>query len=115
MSKSKFYKGDRVKLSSLLPSFDVLGRYFGYRPTTREEIEAWYASDESKGMNCAGETKLPPQTVRIELVPNRAYTVVRARCRPVLGWTRSPGQALVRCPETGVEFYVKRDFLVKTS
>jgi hypothetical protein len=98
-------KGDNVRLRA-----DLTDRArHGQRPTTEEEVEAWYASDDSKGMDCAGETKLPPQVAYHLIVPGREYLVKRARCRPRLGYYDVPGMALLLCPVTDVEFYVHRD------
>ena len=83
----------------------------GLRSTTHEEVNAWYDSPLSKGMNCAGETKLPPSVHCVELVEGRQYLVLRARCRPVLGYSHSPGMALLECPITGEQFYVNRNDL----
>jgi|TARA_R110001583_G_scaffold5598_11_gene30116 hypothetical protein len=83
-----------------------------HRPTTREEQEAWYNSPASKGMNSAGESKLPPSQISIPIHQDRVYTVLRARCRVRLGWGNpTPGLAMILCTETGEETYVKRDLL----
>jgi hypothetical protein len=98
-----------------------------YRHVTAEEVRAWYDSDASKGIDCAGETKLPPRCVMIgfeggtSFQPNvpvqrpRAaklsedtFTVVRSRCCPVIGYHKQPKSALVRNNRTGAEGYVKR-------
>lgn len=82
------------------------------RPITPEERAAWYASDASKGMNSAGETKLPPGAAYVELHRDRIYQVLRARCRVQLGWGKpTPGMAKVFCALTGEEAYIKRELL----
>jgi hypothetical protein len=82
------------------------------RPVTPEETAAWYASDASKGMTDAGETKLPPRATYIPLRRGRTYQVLRARCRVALGWgTPTPGLAKILCTETGEETYVRRELL----
>ena len=82
------------------------------RPTTREEQDAWYKSDDAKGMDSAGESKLPPQSCGVTLRRDRVYTVLRARCRVRLGWGNpTPGLAKILCTETGEETYVKRELL----
>ena len=91
---------------------DQRGTVESRRPVTREETEAWYNSDASKGMNSAGETKLPPQSSYVLLHRDRTYQVLRARCRVRLGWGNpTPGMAKVLCTHTGEETYVKRDLL----
>ena len=91
---------------------DERGTVESYRPVTREETEAWYASDASKGMTSDGETKLPPQTAYVLLTRDRIYQVLRARCRVRLGWGNpTPGMAKILCTETGEETYIKRHLL----
>ncbi len=82
------------------------------RPVTSEETEAWYKSDHSKGINSAGESKLPPRSVTVILHADRVYQVLRARCRVSLGWGNpTPGMTKLLCTYTGSEAYVKRDLL----
>ena len=82
------------------------------RPITREETAAWYDSDASKGMNSAGESKLPPRSVGVTLYRDRVYQVIRARCRASLGWGNpTPGLAKILCTHTGEETYIKRELL----
>lgn len=108
-------KGDLVKLS---PS--VVNRaenrlqtsYAASRPTTATEQAAWYESDASKGLNSAGESKLPPQAVRVEVPFDAVLLVERARCRVRLGWGNpTPGMTKVMLP-TGETAYIDRDELV---
>ena len=83
------------------------------RPTTREEQDAWYQTDAAKGMDCAGESKLPPQSYLIPLYKGRIYQLLRARCRVRLGWGNPVGgMAKVLCTHSGEEAYVKRELLV---
>ena len=82
------------------------------RPTTQEEQQAWYGTDAAKGMNDAGESKLPPQSTRVMLKYDQPYEVVRARCRVRLGWGNPiPGMVAVQCMETGEVGYLKRDLV----
>ena len=91
---------------------DQRGTVESSRPVTSEETEAWYNSDASKGMNSAGETKLPPQSARVLLYRDRVYQVLRARCRVRLGWGNpTPGLTKIFCTHTGEETYVKRGLL----
>lgn len=99
-------KGTIVKLRK-----DAWDNY-GIRPPTQEELEAWYASDDSKGMDSAGETKLPPLTVYILVKPSDELRVLRARARAPVGWGRPrPGMMKVaRVGEpTGLPFYVRQE------
>ncbi len=90
---------------------DDRGTVEGTRIPTRDEIDAWYDSDSSKGMTSDGETKLPPTAYAVSIHKDRVYTVVRARCAGNWGYRRRPGQALILDTETGHEIYVKRDLI----
>tara|TARA_B100000579_G_scaffold369532_1_gene331040 strand:+ start:265 stop:657 length:393 start_codon:yes stop_codon:yes gene_type:complete len=90
---------------------DDRGTVEGIRVPTQEEIEAWYDSDASKGIDCAGETKLPPTAYAVAIHKDQVYTVVRARCAGHWSYRRHPGQALILDTKTGHEIYVKRDLL----
>ena len=91
---------------------DERGTVESARPVTREETSVWYASDASRGMDSAGESKLPPQSKHVFLYRDRVYQVLRARCRVRLGWGNpTPGMAKVLCTHTGEETYIKRHLL----
>ena len=82
------------------------------RPTTKEEQAAWYKTDSAKGMDSAGESKLPPQSLTVPIHRDRIYTVIRARCRVRLGWGNpTPGLAKILCTKTGELTYIKRELL----
>ena len=125
-------KGDQVKIEGKYPfcGRDGIVSYSWermYRPLTGEEVQAWYDSPASKGINCAGETKLPPTCARVGFaggtldrpsctitkqeqvkLSDDTFTVVRARCAPSLGYHKSPGMTLLRNNRTGEEGYIKR-------
>ena len=83
----------------------------GGRPTTPAEVEAWYNSDASKGIDCAGESKLPPRSVTITIHRDDVLVLERARCRVALGWGNPrPGMAKVMLPN-GETAYLKRELL----
>ena len=128
-------KGNQVKIEGTHPycGRDGIVTYCWermYRHVTREEIEAWENSSASKGMNSAGETKLPPTCTRVEFkggtlnrpdfkitkgeavkLSDDTFTVVRARCAPILGYRKSPGMALLRNNRTGEEGYMRRRYV----
>lgn len=84
----------------------------GRRHITEEEREAWYASPESKGMDSAGESKLPPTCVRVPVRKTEILRVERARCRMRFGYGNpTGGWAQVRNIKTDEVFYIKRDHL----
>ena len=83
-----------------------------HRPATEKETHEWYDSDASKGMNDAGESKLPPQCVGVALFRDRVYTVLRARCRVRLGYGNpESGMCKIMCSDTGEITYIKRNLL----
>ena len=82
------------------------------RPITENEMAEWYDSPDSKGMNDAGESRLPPQSVGVRLHADRVYPVLRARCRVRLGYGNpTPGLTKVMCTRTGQIAYVKRSLI----
>ncbi len=125
-------KGNQVKIEGRYPycGKDGIVKYSWdkiLRQLTCDEVQAWYDSPASKGMNSAGETKLPPtcKQVRFEggtlnrpsltitkqehvKLSDDTFTVVRARCAPMLGYRKSPGMVLLRNNRTGEEGYIKR-------
>ena len=79
------------------------------RPTTQEEKAAWYKSDDAKGFDSAGESKLPPQSRVVKLYRDRVYQVLKARTRVRLGFGNPEGgYAQILCTHTGQETYIKR-------
>ena len=131
-------KGNQLKIKGTAPFCGREGivKYSWpriYRHLTEEEVNDWYDSPAAMGMNCAGETKLPPTCTRVNfeggtlLRPEReitkeeeirlsddTFTVVRARCAPILGYSKSPGMCLVRNNRTGEEGYIKRKHCAPT-
>lgn len=90
---------------------DESGIVYGRRAPTSEETEAWYASDASKGMDSAGETKLPPRAVSVTLRKGETFTVVRGRARMTCVWGNPvKGYTLIRT-ESGEECFVRRELL----
>ena len=126
-------KGNQVKLIGKYPFCGREGivEYSWeriYRHTTSEEVQAWRDSPESKGINSAGESKLPPRVAQVEYVggtifrPNRTitkeeetklsddtFTVVRSRCAPILGYHKYSKMALLRNNRTGEEGFIRRN------
>lgn len=72
MAKQSFRKNQLVKVPA--------GTQW-MRLRTREETEAWYSSSYSKGMNDAGETKLPPTTWAGTFEEDTMFVVTRGRVR----------------------------------
>lgn len=84
------------------------------RPTTFEEKEAWRNSPASKGINSAGETKLPPQIVTTRVKGDTLMIIEKARCAPRLGWHKYTGMTKVKVisgNNVGKVGYIRRDRL----
>jgi len=81
------------------------------RPATDEEREEWRNSPASRGMTSGGETKLPPQTTSSIVHADDVLILERARCRPLLGWSRRSGMAQVLNTNTGESTFIKRELL----
>ena len=127
-------KGNQVKLIGKYPYCENDGSVSYrwetiYRHVTAEEVQEWRDSPESRGIDDAGESKLPPICTSVsyeggtlnqsdsktadEMQSKRSedtFTVVRSRCAPHLSYGRKwSGMILVRNDRTGEEGYVKRD------
>jgi len=86
--------------------------YYASRPITADECAEWYGSESSKGIDSAGESKLPPTSVNVELNRSGCYLVEKARCRVRLGWGNpTPGMTKIKCLKTGRIAFVDRTHL----
>jgi hypothetical protein len=91
---------------------DERGVYITYRPLTEVEVREWYDSPSSKGINCAGETKLPPTCKAVEIYAHERLEVRRARCRVSLGYGNpTPGMMEVKTA-LGEVTYIKRGIVI---
>lgn len=90
---------------------DIAGVVEGTRLATKADRESWRNSSSSKGIDCAGETKLPPTAYNVEIRRDRVYIVLRARCCPTWSYRKHPGMSLILCTESGEEVYIKRNYL----
>ena len=80
----------------------------GWRHVNNQEYQRWYKSEDSKGVNDAGESKLGPSDTYINIIEARPYEVSRARCSASLGYGRESNCMEVFCFVTGEHFFVKR-------
>ena len=130
MLKNKvFHKGDLVKLDvtkcftekqgGSLPypltnyANDERGTVQARRPVTPEETRDWYNSDASKGMNDAGESRIPPQSVSVALHKDSLYTVLRGRASVRLSYgNKTPGLVGLLDTRDGHAIYVKRNLII---
>ena len=90
---------------------DERGVFPTYRPLTEGEVTEWYEGPSSKGMNSAGETKLPPTCVCVEVHSTDTFTILRARCAVWLGYRKTGGMMEVRL-RSGETTYIKRDMVI---
>ena len=128
-------KGNQVKIEGKWPycGHDGIVKYCWermYGHLTEAEVLAWYDSPASKGINSAGETKLPPRFKFVEYnggtlhrtnfkitsdeetkLSDDTFTVVRARCAPIIGYSKTPKCTLLRNNRTGEEGYIKRRYV----
>ena len=86
-----------------------------YRHTTPEERSDWYErlheecrAGRNVGYDSAGEPKLAPMCAAIEAIDEDTFTIVRARCAPIIGFHKQPKSALIRNNRTGEEGYIRR-------
>ena len=100
---------DEIRNEKLSSSFNQ--RIHGWRPLTQQEYADWEASPSSKGMDDAGETKLPPQNVYVSLKFGSVLIVVQARCRAPRGAWDIPNCMEVFDPVLGVKFFVQKKFM----
>jgi hypothetical protein len=124
-------KGDLVRLNS---DDETISRHLqttrGYfrasRPITREEAAEWReerrkaiaearkAGEDtfSIAFDDAGESRLPPKSVGVELALDGVYIVERARCRVELGWGNPQGgMTKILDTTTGEHAFVRREML----
>jgi hypothetical protein len=119
MTETKFKKGDLVRLIKdiregiNLRSYRLHTKPCIERATTPEEVQAWRNSPSSKGLDCAGESKLPPMIVDLEYDVHDTFTVLRARCSPKLGYYKKPKRAQVMNNRTCEIGYIERRFIEK--
>ena len=85
-----------------------------YSADIRRQIEEAKAAGEDVWhitMRDDGESRLPPTSTSIQIFPDRAYQVLRARAVGHWNYHRHPGQCLILDLETGREVYISRDFV----
>ena len=111
-----FKKGDLVQLIDKYrtnPSLRFCHKPSFERRTTQEEVQEWRNSPESKGINSAGESKLPPMIAYIDYDVEDTFTIVRARCAPKLGYYKKPKSAKVMNNRTNEVGYIERKYIEK--
>lgn len=88
------------------------GNNWARRPITDAELAEWRASDASKGMDDAGETKLPPSATSISLTGEEKITIEKARARVRLGCYDYDRQVAVRIEgHEGIFYFARSRFL----
>jgi len=84
----------------------------GKFPMTDAEREEWYAQPGNRGIDSAGEPKLPPKAKPVPLTAS-VYLLERARVAPRGLSYGNPvsGMALIRSIETGELAFVEREIV----
>jgi len=85
--------------------------WIGYRALTSEEIAAWQRSPASRGLNSAGETKIPPSWESVEVSAGEILVVLKARTRFACGHFIKPKCSKVMRVSDGEIFYLERMYL----
>jgi hypothetical protein len=101
-------KGTLVKIRPHLPGHSWSPRPDVWRHITQAEIDAWYDSPRSKGMNSAGETKLAPREAPVKYEDGDTWTIVKSRCAPILFHRKTPKCALIFNNRTNETGYIRR-------
>jgi len=118
-----FKKGDLVRLnphwSNALKVVPSRKRTLAWRGLTPAEQKKWY--DDFKARlghltfndthDSAGEPRLAPQYVPVEVHPDGVWVVERSRCAPTKGYSKVSGCSLLLDTKTGVSFYIRREML----
>lgn len=81
-----------------------------WRERTEAEHREWLASDASKGMDDAGETKLDSPSRYRHPAHTEIFRVVRSRVEARRAWSVVPGCAEIE-DASGVRWFVKRHHL----
>jgi|ETNvirenome_6_85_1030632.scaffolds.fasta_scaffold08106_6 hypothetical protein len=81
-----------------------------WRPVNQAERNNWYESDASKGMDCAGETKLPPQDTYFDVEEGTIVHIFRARVRARQGYRMMSNCMEVMLPTGEVVNVAKANF-----
>tara|TARA_B100000745_G_scaffold192726_1_gene126793 strand:- start:47550 stop:47921 length:372 start_codon:yes stop_codon:yes gene_type:complete len=82
-----------------------------WRAPNQEDYERWAASDASKGMDSAGETKLPPSSIYARDRRETEFKVVRGRVKARRGYYDIPSCVEVVDSE-GVRWFVEKKYIV---
>ena len=119
-----FKKGDLVRLnpywSNALKVVPHRQRTLGWRHLTAAEREKWYEDFKARlghlsfndTHDSAGEPRLAPQFVPVDVQPDGVWVVERARCAPTKGYVKVSGCAQLLELATGISFYIRREMLV---
>ena len=79
-----------------------------WRSTDDEDRRKWEESEHSKGLDCAGESRLMSPTVqRTRPSGDLVFVVVRARCSAPRGWRKQP-KCVEVIDDEGTQWFVSR-------
>ena len=77
-----------------------------WRNRTEEDHREWLESEDSGGIDCAGESKLDSPS-RYRVNDGSTFQVVRARASVRQGWHTTPKCSVVT-DSSGIEWFVRR-------
>jgi hypothetical protein len=84
----------------------------GRRHLTEDEVAEWRNSPDSRGIDDAGESKMPPTCLLTAIHKDEILIVERARCRMSFSYySPTGGWAKVLNTVAGTSLYVKRELL----
>lgn len=105
-------KGDLVRfnLDNIVSWGD--NTILAHRPITDAETHEWYDNPNTGGLDSAGESKLPPMSISMNLPRGGVFTVIKSRCQVKLSYGNpTPKMTKIFCAQTGNICYVKRSLL----
>ena len=101
------YKGQLVTVTDAAKS--------GWRRLTGDERQAWYdwfhaecRAGREVWHDSAGESRLAPLDMSVQVTPGKTYQVLRGRVNAPSGYGSVKGCVQLLDTETGTEFYIRR-------
>lgn len=106
--KISFKKNDLVKLK--ISSHTALeNKIETFRKISVNELIRWHSNPANRGLDDAGETRLPPDSVVIKYEPGTLMIVSRAKISPVIGYRNKKNMCELLDPENGAIVWVSRE------
>ena len=100
------------ELATVDPNMCDNGTVDAWRALNEAELEAWRNSDASKGIDCAGETKLPPRRKYFHLEAGQVVTVLKGRTAWHGDWGHPVRNMALIMTAHGEVLYARRKHLI---